>query len=316
VLKLKPFEPNHENFAIAAYFHNLKFRFWTREASQIAEDYRLIRPDKYHEAFFAVDDDRQPVAYVALQDAYWLQEPHPTFIQIWSPPAMPRSHLLDLADQCEKMALDRGATKTQVEDVDILGELDFWSGRGYEVSLEGPVSRCDVSSVNYDQFAGQEEAFRQGGYEIISLQALEAEGDCREAVWRLKEKILDDVPHSEPRAPQTFERFCEIFPSPMVFPRESVFFARKDGQLVGMSGGERSRTDPSSFDTHLTGTLPEHRRRGVATTLKLHVVRWCRDNDVLTIDTGNEKDNPMYQLNVALGFRKFCTFTVLDKLWS
>ena len=277
------------------------------------EDYDLIRKDVFHQSFLAKDGDI-PVAYLAVQESYWLQKPHPYFIDVWAAGTMPEADFVQCVEFLEDIARRQGAKKFQVEDVDVLGRLDFWLNRGYESSLIGPVSRCHVKNVNFDQFASQEASFQAGGYEIVALTELEAEGDWRERIWKLKEAILDDVPHSEPRSPQTFERFCEIYPSQTAFPRETTFFAMKDGQLIGMSGGERTAVDATSFDTHLTGTLREHRRNGVATTLKLHVIRWCQQHGVATIDTGNEKDNPMYQLNIALGFEKFCSFHVLDRV--
>ncbi len=312
MLSIETFVPTIENHTIAAYLHNLKYHPWPRDLKQIIEDYDLIRKDIFHQAFLARENEI-PIAYLAIQESYWLQKPHPYCLSVWSSASLPEATLAQFADYLEGIAAKQGATKTQIEDVDILGKLEFWKARGYVSTLDCPVSRCHVSKVNFDQFASQEASFRHGGYEIVTLAELEAQGDWRERIWQLKEAILDDVPHSEPRSPQTFERFCEVYPSEMAFPRLTTFFAMKDGELAGMSGGEKTFVNPTSFDTHLTGTRREHRRQGIATSLKLHVIRWCQENGVLTIDTGNEKDNPMYQLNLALGFEKFCTWCVMDR---
>jgi len=53
----------------------------------------------------------------------------------------------------------------------------------------------------------------------------------------------------------------------------------------------------------LTGVVRTHRRRGVATALKVKGVEWARARGVRVIETDNEENNPMFDLNVALGYR-------------
>jgi len=49
--------------------------------------------------------------------------------------------------------------------------------------------------------------------------------------------------------------------------------------------------------------LRSHRRRGLATALKVHAITWAQSLGAKTIATDNEQNNPMYQLNVRLGFK-------------
>ena len=52
----------------------------------------------------------------------------------------------------------------------------------------------------------------------------------------------------------------------------------------------------------LTGVLRSHRRRGIALALKLLTFKYAQAQGVRYIETGNEENNPMYDLNVMLGF--------------
>ena len=311
MLTIKPLEFTLEGHAIRTYLHNVHYRFWQRDLKRMIEDIALRRSDKEYQDFLAWDGDL-PVAYICVQEAFWLHDPQLSYLELYHPASLEADKVNFLVEFAEKLATEAGRPKITTEVIDLLGDPEFWAARGYVNKMSGPVSRCILKDVNFDQFSSSEDTFRSHGYEIVSLGELEAREDCREKFWKLREEIFDDVPHSGKREPQTFERFCELYPKEMAFPRATTFFAVKDGELVGLSGGERQVIDPSMFDTHLTGTLRSHRRKGVATTLKLHVIRWCLDNGVLTIDTGNEKDNPMYQLNIALGFRKFCAFEVWE----
>lgn len=54
---------------------------------------------------------------------------------------------------------------------------------------------------------------------------------------------------------------------------------------------------------HLTGTLREFRRRGLARLVKLATIRWAAEHGITAIYTGNDTENaPMLALNDSLGF--------------
>ena len=57
------------------------------------------------------------------------------------------------------------------------------------------------------------------------------------------------------------------------------------------------------MQTNLTGVLRSHRRRGIATTLKLHAMAFAHQYGARVIVTDNEESNPMYDLNMKLGFK-------------
>ncbi len=49
--------------------------------------------------------------------------------------------------------------------------------------------------------------------------------------------------------------------------------------------------------------LRPYRRRGIATALKLRTIDYAQQHGARSITTGNEENNPMYQINLALGFQ-------------
>lgn len=57
------------------------------------------------------------------------------------------------------------------------------------------------------------------------------------------------------------------------------------------------------LDTGLTGVIRSHRRRGIATALKLRTIDYAQQHGAMTIETSNEENNPMYQINLKLGFQ-------------
>ena len=73
-----------------------------------------------------------------------------------------------------------------------------------------------------------------------------------------------------------------------------------------MGGCEQSverRGQQQNLNVGVTGVLPSHRRNGIATALKLKTIQYAIDYGAVTLKTGNEENNPMYDLNMALGFK-------------
>ena len=49
--------------------------------------------------------------------------------------------------------------------------------------------------------------------------------------------------------------------------------------------------------------LKNYRRKGLATALKIKAIERLRENGITEVRTDNEENNPMYKINVALGFK-------------
>ena len=57
------------------------------------------------------------------------------------------------------------------------------------------------------------------------------------------------------------------------------------------------------FISSIIGVLKEFRRKGLATALKIKAVEVLLRKGVTQLRTDNEENNPMYKINVALGFK-------------
>ena len=63
------------------------------------------------------------------------------------------------------------------------------------------------------------------------------------------------------------------------------------------------KSDPHKAWTGSLGVLREYRRQGIATALKVKAFEKLREKGVKQVRTDNEENNPMYLINVAMGFK-------------
>ena len=93
-----------------------------------------------------------------------------------------------------------------------------------------------------------------------------------------------------------------ILDDPALDP-EAWFVALHNGRWIGMSNLWLNDAQRQRLDVGLTGTLRPFRRQGVATALKLHTIRFGQRIGAATLETSNAEHNPMYALNLKLGFQ-------------
>ena len=79
--------------------------------------------------------------------------------------------------------------------------------------------------------------------------------------------------------------------------------AVKDGQYIGSTDIEVfPKSEPHKGWTGSLGVLKEFRRKGIATALKIKAIEVLLKKGITQLRTDNEENNPMYKINVALGF--------------
>lgn len=138
-------------------------------------------------------------------------------------------------------------------------------------------------------------------YEFSSATTVTSEGQQRE--WhQVFEVIRLDVPRERPPTPLEFSFFLEHVIGSPELNREATTLAFHRGQLVGFSGVFNG-VEPKWLDQWLTGVVPEHRGKGLARAMKVHVLNWAQTNGIQTVRTDNDTRNAkMITINEWLGF--------------
>jgi len=178
----------------------------------------------------------------------------------------------------------------------------FLTGRGYEFAMRYAVSRLDVETLELSEFDWTPGKMKELGVEIQCLtEFAKVDPDWKRSWYDLGWDLFQDVPFVDEPTRPTFEIWSKRFTSPGY--RENMHWFAKDGdQLVGYTGLWLSEANPEKIFTGLTGVVRSHRRKGIATALKVHGFSRAKEHGAKFIETDNEEKNPMFDLNMQLGF--------------
>jgi GNAT superfamily N-acetyltransferase len=182
--------------------------------------------------------------------------------------------------------------------------IRFLQKRGYQQTMRWLVSQLDVTQFEAARFAGLRQKLANEGIVIRTLpEQIEIDPGWQRAIYDLDWQLTLDEPSPQPPTRLPFEQYVHDFIEAHYVILEAWWVALHNGRYIGMTQLNRNQHDPNGFETGFTGTLRDYRRRGLATALKAIAIEYAQQQGAQTILTGNEENNPMYQLNVKLGFR-------------
>lgn len=191
--------------------------------------------------------------------------------------------------------------------------LNFHLERGYEVVQRENNSELDVSTFDFSKFEGLEEKVVNSGIEMVALPLLqERSPDWKERFHALETTVDKDMPQPDVATPPGVEEWAKDLVHPNFLP-DAQFFALDGDQWVGLSTLWKDDVLEDKLWVGLTGTLRSHRRKGIATALKLKTIEYAQQHGAQRIETENDENNPMYQINVALGFKSKPAWLTLRK---
>jgi GNAT superfamily N-acetyltransferase len=181
---------------------------------------------------------------------------------------------------------------------------EMLASTGFEIVMRFPRSELDLVTFDSSPYAGLV-ARIENELRVVQLSTLQAEHD--DWMVRLEDmswEIQQDIPYHGELIREPMEEFAKMFEYENNIT-EGWFIAVDEAtnQYVGISSFWLSLTDAQKLYTGLTGVRRAHRRKGVATALKILAIRWAQARGCTVAETDNEENNPMYQINLKLGFR-------------
>lgn len=196
-----------------------------------------------------------------------------------------------------------GRTVVQKVQASDTGKLAFLTGRGFRPIMRYRQSALDVAAFDAAPFQAQLARTAAAGITIQQVPAgWEHDPAQQRFMHALDWQMMLDVPHHEARMQKSLETFLkEEVHHLNAFP-ESYFVAWHGDEAVGLTNFVKQGGKTNTVSTALTGVARSHRRKGVATALKVYSIEFAKTVGCQTILTKNEENNRMFLINQRLGF--------------
>lgn len=191
-------------------------------------------------------------------------------------------------------------------------KIELFQQKGFQQSRKPkPSSEFKVSNFDFDRFAGYAEKVKTSGIVIVNLQELET----TDSNWMQKLYDMEIVSNKDKSGfkPMGLDAYAKIFERDDYLP--SAFFVAVDGDnYVGISALWPNLVRKDLLSVGTTSVIPSHRRRGIATALKLKTIEFAQAYGASIIKTRNEENSPMYTLNMKLGFKPGTAWLTFEKV--
>ena len=205
-----------------------------------------------------------------------------------------------LATAAEQHLRAAGARKLTTSAHEGSAGQRFAEARGYAHTRTERFSAVDPRAVDLARSAEFEAAKRAEGFRVVPLREVRE----RPRDWHeLDAACIADVPADDPATNFPYDDWRrELYDDPDIHDDASRFVLAGDRLVAYCLLRVNERTGLAEHE--MTGTHPDFRRRGLARFAKLASIRWCAENGIREIWTGNDAENRgMFALNQELGYR-------------
>ena len=192
--------------------------------------------------------------------------------------------------------------------------MDFLYANNFVETMRGNRSALDTTIFDPAPFAPIVKKVAASGIEILNLVDYpQKDEDWQRNLWELEWALMQDVPQSEAPTKRSLENFISQTLNDPNFQADLWLVAVDDGQCVALTYLWPRKAAVPSAHIGLTGVIRSHRRRGIATALKVASIAATKARGIEQMTTGNEENNPMYQINLKLGFKPLPAMLELEK---
>lgn len=317
MLTIRVFNPTDEEYTTRVAIHNA---VWPDEPTTV--DYMRFRdsvwPQKYFIQRLVAERDGQIVATASYCETHWSYRPGKYDVRIQVPSIHQGEGIGSTIYEYIMKALaerDGGVTMlTSLTQEDYPAAIHFLTTRGFEQKMRFPSSELKVSS--FDPLPFVETAYKVAAKDITitTLADLQKrDPKWQEKVWELDCTCTLDEPLPDTFSPPTLEQYvAEELETPSFMP-EAWFIALDGDRYVGMAVLNKDFVDTEHLQAGFTAVRRDYRRQGIATALKLRAIDFAQHYGATRITTGNEENNPMFQINLRLGFQPLPAKLIFQK---
>lgn len=303
---IRPFDYSDHDYTAAVAIQNA---VWPDQPDTVEGwKYRdSIRDKRYLYQPVLVEAAGQPMATGHYMETPWSYRPGKYAIGVTVHPAYERrgigtlvyNHIMEALAACPlpPTMLVSGVREDKTQGIRFLQQ------RGFQQVMRSPISRLDLAHFDGSRFANVLTKVKAAGITIYTIAALAGiDPDHRQKIYELDWQCTLDEPMPDTPTKPPFEEYTKFFFENPRFIQEACFIAVDGHDYVGMSNLFLNPGQPTEINTGFTAVLRTHRRRGIATALKLHALAYAQQHGYQAIKTGNEENNPMLTINLMLGF--------------
>ncbi len=181
--------------------------------------------------------------------------------------------------------------------------IRFLQRYGFRQSMRDPIASLDVAGFDAAPFAGIWERMARQGIQVLPLtRAALRFPDWQRRIWELDGELKQDLRSIVQMARSPFEQYQRSVLGRSYFNPASWFVALDGNQWVGICRLMDLKGTPDTLYHGLTGVVRSHRRRGIATALKISTIEYAWQSGARFIETETEENSPIHALNLKLGF--------------
>lgn len=185
---------------------------------------------------------------------------------------------------------------------------------GFKVVEDVPVTRLNLEEFEPERWADRIAKVEESGLRLVSIRELEAVGlDWVPGLYHGTREMADDIPTVHRQEAVPLDKYREMIVESSVYFYDLMFVAMDGDRIVSYTRAMPSEAMPELVHTGLSGTVRSHRRRGLVTALKAKCATTLKARGYRLLQTENTLGNPMYQINLELGFRDAFAWKLLER---
>lgn len=257
------------------------------------------------EEHWAISDGGRDIGLITGIDPEGRAKPEMVNLNVLIRPELEKDVFPEVFDIAESIAwkADVGRVSIWTTDKETFRNA-YLRDRGYRCVQSVPVTRLELASFDFTPFLERLQRVQESGIRITTAAELDSEGfdwvpPLHEATW----EMVQDVPMTHQPVNVPVEAYREMMKDKATYNWELMFIALDGDRVVGYSRVTPAQSMPGLVRTGLSGTVRSHRRRGVVTALKIAGIQRLQQLGYRWLQTDNDETNPMYQLNLQLGFK-------------
>lgn len=187
---------------------------------------------------------------------------------------------------------------------------------GFKELERSPVSRIMVDEFDFLDAVEAQRIAEDQGFRIVSFEELESEGfDWRPVLFAATNEMAMDIPTENPFEPFDQDEEYREFANRDAYNPKLMHAVMDGDNIAAYTRIRQFKADPARAFTEFSGSRRDYRRRGLVKAVKAVSIQNAKEYGIKEILTDNLEKNPMFQINLELGFQVWTHIQMFKREW-